>query len=275
MADRNDQQAGQGHVIGLPAGHRSGKASEDWEVVAKALDHRLDELGWTQTVLAQRSRVSSATIRELLHGAERRRNARTLQDVSIALGWHPDHLGAILHGQPPPPPDVAGAGGKPLQEHLEAISIRLDQLAARLTVVRDTVELVNAKLSPRPTKNAMPWAADGPLPPVPVNKTDVRRFAGKHGYTMERAGRVWNTLHYTHKHQADEDRRLPAIHYLGFAGQPYGDRNERVIDLRSVHERLVASKRVRGAWWRATKADITFLVHLVNDYMGLGKPLGA
>jgi transcriptional regulator with XRE-family HTH domain len=191
MADRNDQEAGQGHVIGLPAGHRSGKASEDWEVVAKALDHRLDELGWTQTVLAQRSRVSSATIRELLHGAERRRNARTLQDVSIALGWHPDHLGATLYGRPPPAPDLAGAGGKPLQEHLEAIYIRLDQLTARLAVVKDTVEFINAKLSPRPTKNTVPWA-DGSLPPIPVNKTDVRRFAGRHGYTMERAGRVWN-----------------------------------------------------------------------------------
>jgi hypothetical protein len=274
MASRGDPETGDSGIIRLPAGHRSGRASEDWEVVAKALDHRLDELGWTQTVLAQRSRVSSATIRELLHGAERRRNARTLQDVSIALGWYPDHLGAILHGQPPPPPDLPGAGGKPVQEHLEAISIRLDQLAARLAVLSDTVELVDAKLSPRPTKSAMPRVG-GLLAPVPVNKTDVRRFAGKHGYTMERAGRVWNTLHYTHKHQAGEDRRLPTIHYLGFAGQPYGDRDERVIDLRSVHERLVASKCVRGAWWRATKADITFLVHLVNDYMGLDTPLRA
>ena len=170
MADRNDQGTGQGHVIGFPAGRRSGKASGDWEVVAKALDHRLDELGWTQTVLAQRSRVSPATIRELLHGAERRRNARTLQDVSIALGWHPDHLGAILHGQPPPPPDLPGAGGKPVQEHLEAISIRLDQLAARLAVLRDTVELVDAKLSPRPTKSVVPRMG-GLLAPVPVNKT--------------------------------------------------------------------------------------------------------
>jgi hypothetical protein len=129
MASRGDPETGDSGIIRLPAGHRSGKASEDWEVVAKALDHRLDELGWTQTVLAQRSRVSSATIRELLHGAERRRNARILQDVSIALGWHPDHLGAILHDQPPPPPDLPGAGGKPVQEHLEAISNRLDQLA--------------------------------------------------------------------------------------------------------------------------------------------------
>jgi hypothetical protein len=232
----------------------------------------VDELGWTQAELSQRSRVSPATIRELLHGAERRRNTRTLQDLSIALGWHPDHLGAILHGQPPPAPDLAGAGGKPLQEHLEAIYIRLDQLTARLAVVKDTVEFINAKLSPRPTKNTVPWA-DGSLPPIPVNKTDVRRFAGRHGYTMERAGRVWNALHYTHKHQADEDRRLPTIHYLGFAGQPYGDRNERVIDLRSVYERLVASKRVRGAWWRATKADIAFLVHLVHDYVGLDESL--
>jgi hypothetical protein len=47
--------------------------------------------------------VSLAIIREIQHGRiERRRNPRTLEALSVALGWHPQHLAAVLHNQDPP-----------------------------------------------------------------------------------------------------------------------------------------------------------------------------
>ena len=99
----------------------------------------------------------------------------------------------------------------------------------------------------------------------------VRRFAARNGYTKERAGRVWNILYYTEQYQPEEHQGLPAIRYLGFAGQPpYGDSDERVLDLRSVHERLVASGFRHEVWRRATTADIKFLVQLVHEYVQLG-----
>src|ERR1044072_3603594 len=72
--------------------------SEDWSAVAKAINQRVNELGWRQRELAERSRVSQAIVRELQHHrVERRRSTRTLESLSVTLGWHPQHLDAVLH----------------------------------------------------------------------------------------------------------------------------------------------------------------------------------
>jgi plasmid maintenance system antidote protein VapI len=76
---------------------------EDWAAVAEAINVRVNELGWRQGELAERSHVSRATVRELQHHVvERRRSARTLEALSITLGWHPHHIDAVLHGRRPP-----------------------------------------------------------------------------------------------------------------------------------------------------------------------------
>src|SRR5918992_3969662 len=77
--------------------------SEDWAAVAKAINQRVNELGWRQRELAERSHVSQAIVREIQHHTvERRRSARTLEALSTALGWHPQHLAAVLRGRTPP-----------------------------------------------------------------------------------------------------------------------------------------------------------------------------
>src|SRR6266498_4811955 len=79
---------------------------EDWSAVAKAINQRVNELGWRQRELAERSHVSQAIVREIQHHTvERRRSARTLEALSVAMGWHPRHLDAVLHGRTPPEPD--------------------------------------------------------------------------------------------------------------------------------------------------------------------------
>src|SRR3954451_18830439 len=84
----------------------------DWAAVAKAMDRRLSELGRRQRDLAARAHVSQAIVRELQHNTkQRRRSARTLEALSVALGWHPGHLHAVLGGQRPPDVDAAAPLG--------------------------------------------------------------------------------------------------------------------------------------------------------------------
>jgi predicted transcriptional regulator len=122
--------------------------SEDWTAVAKAINKRVNELGWRQRELAERSRVSQAIVRELQrHTVERRRSTRTLESLSVTLGWHPQHLDAVLHGRHPPEPDEPIADRTDtlwsrldaLEQRLDEITERLDDLKSGMTTVIDRV----------------------------------------------------------------------------------------------------------------------------------------
>ena len=77
--------------------------TEDWSAVAEAMNARAAELALKQKELATRSGVSLAIVREMQQGRiQRRRNRRTLEALSIALDWHPQHLTAVLQGKTPP-----------------------------------------------------------------------------------------------------------------------------------------------------------------------------
>jgi hypothetical protein len=72
---------------------------EDWAAVAQVIDDRVRELGWRQRELSERSRVSAAVVREIqLHTVERRRSPRTLESLSVALGWEPERLNSVFRG---------------------------------------------------------------------------------------------------------------------------------------------------------------------------------
>lgn len=108
--------------------------SEDWAAVAKAINERVNELGWLQRELAKRSHVSQAIVREIQHHVvERRRSPRTLESLSIALGWHPQHLDAVLHGRQPPEPDeLLGDSAEMLWSRLDALEQRMSEIVERL-----------------------------------------------------------------------------------------------------------------------------------------------
>jgi transcriptional regulator with XRE-family HTH domain len=115
--------------------------SEDWAAVANAIKERVNELGWRQRELAQRSHVSQAIVRELQHHTvERRRSARTLEALSVTLGWHPQHLVAVLHGRTPPEP------GEPISDNNVTVSSRLDIIDERLSEITDLLHQMNANL---------------------------------------------------------------------------------------------------------------------------------
>jgi transcriptional regulator with XRE-family HTH domain len=115
--------------------------SEYWAAVANAINERMNQLGWRQRELARRSHVSQAIVRELQqHTVERRRSARTLEALSIALGWHPQHLDAVLHGRRPPEPD------EPVSDSADSVWARLETIDARLSEITDLLYEMNAKL---------------------------------------------------------------------------------------------------------------------------------
>jgi transcriptional regulator with XRE-family HTH domain len=120
--------------------------SEDWSAVAKAINERMTALGLNQRQLAERSQVALSIVREIVHNTvERRRAGRTLEALSVAVGWHPRHLAAVLLGERPPRPDDPvdyGADGVParlaaIEEQLTEITKRLDEMNASITTVID------------------------------------------------------------------------------------------------------------------------------------------
>ena len=117
--------------------------SEDWAAVAKAISMRVNELGWRQRELAERSHVSQAIVRELQHHTvERRRSARTLEALSTTLGWHPQHLLAVLQNRTPPHPDEPADDGHDLWPRLDALEQRLADLTERLEDVQSNLAIV-------------------------------------------------------------------------------------------------------------------------------------
>jgi hypothetical protein len=111
--------------------------TEDWVAVANAIKERVNELGWRQRELAQRSHVSQAIVRELQHHTvERRRSARTLEALSVAMGWHPQHLAAVLRGRTPPEVgDPISDNGRTVSSRLSEITDLLHEMNANLATV--------------------------------------------------------------------------------------------------------------------------------------------
>jgi transcriptional regulator with XRE-family HTH domain len=109
--------------------------------VSLAINERMTELGLNQRELAERSKVSKTMITEIRRNvAQRRRGARTLEALSLALDWHPQHLDAVLNGQPIP------AVGEPVVRseddvhgRLAAIEYRLEQIARELASIKGGV----------------------------------------------------------------------------------------------------------------------------------------
>ena len=114
----------------------------NWAAVARAISDRVRELGWRQRELAERSHVSVAVVREIQrHTVERRRSPRTLEALSVALGWEPEHLDRVLKG------DTQQAGGH-MPSDSAALWSRLDSLELRLAEVVQLLIELRSDLTP-------------------------------------------------------------------------------------------------------------------------------
>lgn len=122
--------------------------TENWAAVSDAIRQRLAETGMSQRALTHRAGVSTAIIRELQNNTvQRRRSARTLQAISVALNWEPDHLAGILGGtQPPtrPTPALKRSICDPdheLSGRLAEIENQLRAVIWQLAAISDNIEV--------------------------------------------------------------------------------------------------------------------------------------
>ena len=72
---------------------------------------------------------------------ERKRSDRTLEALALALGLHPQHLLAVLHGRIPPAP------GQPREDMEDAVSARLAVIERRLTDITEQLAALRADLA--------------------------------------------------------------------------------------------------------------------------------
>jgi hypothetical protein len=99
-------------------------------------------LGLSQRALAERAFVSQAVVREIQHHTvERRRSPRTLEALSVALGWPPHYLSAVVRGRPPlAGPEVAAADRRgptvlSIIQKLDEIASQVDSLTTMTTEI--------------------------------------------------------------------------------------------------------------------------------------------
>jgi hypothetical protein len=119
---------------------------QNWAVVAREINSRADTLGLSQRELSERSGVSPATVRELQQGRiHRRRNPRTLEALSVALQWHPQHLAAVLGGITPPQVDQAPTPGEdPMVVALNTLIREVRGLRAQIGTLPDRIASIVA-----------------------------------------------------------------------------------------------------------------------------------
>jgi hypothetical protein len=114
--------------------------TEDWAAVAREINNRVDELGWRQRELAERSQVSPAIVREIQnHTVERRRSPRTPESLSETLGWPKHYLNSILTGE-------TGTGRNSGTAET-AVSARLDAMEQRLAEITRILHEVQSGLA--------------------------------------------------------------------------------------------------------------------------------
>jgi transcriptional regulator with XRE-family HTH domain len=116
---------------------------ENWAAVARAISGRVRELGWRQRELAERSHVSVAVVREIQrHTVERRRSPRTLEALSVALGWEPEHLHRVLKGRSQQSEGHAAPDLAAVWSRLNSFDLQLTEISQLLTELKSEIATV-------------------------------------------------------------------------------------------------------------------------------------
>lgn len=110
--------------------------SKDWQAVADAMNTQMEQLAMTQTELANRSRVSSALLRQIKNAVPGRRSPRTLAAISEALGWPSNHLERVAGGETPSSVDGDRIGR--LEAEVSDLRERVAELARTVSSISTT-----------------------------------------------------------------------------------------------------------------------------------------
>jgi hypothetical protein len=101
----------------------------------------MDERGLKQGDVIKRSGLAKQTVGEIQGNTKQRNRGRpTLEALSVALDWHPDHLAAVRDGRTPP------EAGTPYARSVDDIPTRFDILEHRLDMMLDEL---NASIEKR------------------------------------------------------------------------------------------------------------------------------
>ncbi|MGH3170598.1 MAG: hypothetical protein ACRDN0_32560, partial [Trebonia sp.] len=75
---------------------------------------------------------------------ERRRSPRTLESLSVGLGWEPGHLHAVLKGhvRHPGSGDHAAIDAVAISSRLDTLELKIDELAKLISGLRDDLATV-------------------------------------------------------------------------------------------------------------------------------------
>lgn len=118
------------------------------------------------------------------------------------------------------------------------------------------------------------------LEPVPATRAEFRAFATEHGYSDMRARKAWNVAVAAGERPEGSSSTLPLVEFLdGFDESViHVSSDERIIDLRSVYDRFVASRMAPIAWggdldYSRPNLSIDFLAHIVNEKVQPEEPI--
>ena len=87
--------------------------------------------------------MSVAVVRELQrHTVERRRSPRTLEALSVALGWEPEYLDRVLRGHAQQSAGSTAPDGAAVWSRLDSFESRLAEISRLLTDLRSDIAVV-------------------------------------------------------------------------------------------------------------------------------------
>lgn len=141
----------------------------NWASVGAAVRQRRAELGFTKAGLARQANVSRQLVIEIETEVERKRSPRTLSTLSTTLGWHEDHLLALLFDHLPPhvddprpvfPEDIPGHMSV-MENQMRQILAEMRIVHARLDDIWSTVDEVNQRTRLTTSVHLGPGAVSG------------------------------------------------------------------------------------------------------------------
>ncbi|MBB2741930.1 UNVERIFIED_ORG: transcriptional regulator with XRE-family HTH domain [Microbispora rosea subsp. rosea] len=109
----------------------------DWPAVAKVINERMMTLGLTQKRLAEVSRVSTATLRQIQQGQDKNRQPAVLTAISRALGFPDNYLQEVADkGRAPAVMSDEPAAVAELRDQLADLRKRVAAIESRLELIR-------------------------------------------------------------------------------------------------------------------------------------------
>jgi hypothetical protein len=151
----------------------------------------------------------------------------------------------------------------------------------RLAVVREVAGKLGLEVTVIRDLQSLGISPEQELTPVPATRLDFRLFAADYGLSDRRADYAWRAVDWTHSRiEFSAHRRHPDVEAENLACYPPprflrddAGADQKIVDLRSVYDRLRASNLALAAWTNSTYKTVEFLAMIVNEMVQPDPPL--